>query len=188
MYNTTSFSTLTALLCSLAILTFGCASEVQVTNTLPDDFKEQMNRVEAPEGVNLKFTPIPAGEKFRVSVGAMDYTLNRVFQGMLTEMFSTKFDTLNTASKNVIDVHITYLNVQEENLAGSLNRMDMGVTVQISNGFRTVERELEFSEQADIEGYGLQSGQIRNLLMRFALEINEMVNDQFSAPGNSVAN
>lgn len=162
-----------------AALLSGCASGVSVTNTLPEDLKENIKPVKAKDGVRLNFTPIPAGEQFKISVGAMDYSLNRVFQGMVSEMLTTKFDTLNAASSNVVDVQIVYLNVQEENFAGSLSQMDMAVAVEISDGFRTTKKELEFSEQAEIEGYGLQSGQIRNLLLRFTLAINKLINDQY---------
>jgi hypothetical protein len=179
-------STVTAsLLLSFTILCAGCASGVEVTNTLPEQLKDRLQTIETDQGVDLRFTPIPAGEQFSVSVGAMDYSLNRVFEGMLIEMLTTKFDTLQNGAQNVVDVQINYLNVQEENYGGTLNRMDMAVTVGLSDGFRTTERELSFSEKAEVDGYGLQSGQIRNLLLRFALEINQMVDERFIDQGVS---
>lgn len=173
------------LLLGLVLLSTGCASGVQVTNTLPDDLKEKLQRIDAEQGVAFDFTPIPAGEQFQVSVGAMDYSLNRVFQGMLIEMLRTKFDTLQTGSQNVVDVQINYLNVQEESYGGTLNQMDMAVTVGLNNGFRSMTEELEFSERAEVDGYGLQSGQIRNLLLRFSLEINAMIDEHFTQAGMS---
>lgn len=183
-YQTYSLA-IAALLFGLTVLSTGCASSVQVTNTLPDQLKDKLRRIDTEQGVDLQFTPIPAGEQFSVSVGAMDYSLNRVFQGMLMEMLATKFDTLQTGSQNVVSVQINYLNVQEESYGGTLNRMDMAVTVGLNNGFRQTKREITFSEQAEVEGYGLQSGQIRNLLLRFALEINRMVDELYAQQGVS---
>ncbi len=183
-YRTYSLA-LAALLFGLAFLSTGCASGVQVTNTLPDELKDRLRRIDTEQGVDLQFTPIPAGEQFSVSVGAMDYSLNRVFQGMLMEMLTTKFDTLQAGSQHVVSVQINYLNVQEESYGGTLNRMDMAVTVELDNGFRQTEQEITLTEQAEVDGYGLQSGEIRNLLLRFALEINRMVDELYAQEGVS---
>lgn len=182
------YSIIASLLLGLGILVSGCASGVRVTNTLPDRLKDSLQRIETDQGVDLQFTPIPAGEQFQITVGAMDYSLNRVFEGMLMEMLETKFDTLQPGSRNVVRVQINYMNAQEENYGGTLNRMDMAVTVGIDNGFSKIQEEIEFSEQAEVDGYGLRSGQIRNLLLRFALEINRMIDEQYAAQGVSQGN
>lgn len=174
-----------SLLIGCGILIAGCASGVRVTNTLPDQLKDSLRRIDTQQGVDLRFTPIPAGEQFQINVGAMEYSLNRVFEGMLMEMLETKFDTLQTGSRNVVRVQINYMNAQEENYGGTLNRMEMAVTVGIDNGFRQVEEEIEFSEQAEVDGYGLRSGQIQNLLLRFTLEVNRMIDEQYAEQGVS---
>lgn len=165
---------------SVALIASGCASEVQVTNTLPDRLKDSLQPVTTEQGVVFDFVPIPAGEQFQISVGAMDYSLNRVFEGMLIEMLETKFGTLQPDSPNRVRVQVNYLNAQEESYGGTLNRIDMAVKVGLNNGFRETEKELEFSETAEVEGYGLQSGQLRNLLLRFTLEINRMIDDHYA--------
>lgn len=179
MQHRISIIVLVVSLCSASILLTGCASGVRVTNTLPDELKKALRPIESEEGVRLVFTPIPVGEELQVSIGAMDYSLNRVFEGMLVELLRTKFDTLNVASPNIVNVQINYLNLQQENFRGTLHRMDMAVIVKVNNGYKSVEREFQFSQQAEYEGYGLRSGQIRNLLLRFTLAINRMIDQQF---------
>lgn len=163
----------------LLVLTGGCATQVQVDNTLPDRLKDEIQKFDSAEGVALHYVPVPAGEQVSLNVGAMDYTLNRVFRGMLREMLTAKFDTLTPGANNRVSVTVNYLNLQEENMQGSINRIDMAVIVQLRHGNKTNEREFEFSTQSDVEGYSVGSGAIRNLLLKFSLAINDYIDQNW---------
>lgn len=167
------------LLIVLALIATGCATQVQVTNTLPERLKDGIQKVDPGAGVDLQYVPVPDGEQVSINVGAMDYTLNRVFEGMLREMLTAKFDTLTSGAENHVKVTVNYLNLQQENYANSINRVDMAVVVELRHGLKTDTKEFEFSTQADVEGYSVQSGAIRNLLLQFSLAINDYIDQNW---------
>lgn len=157
-----------------------CASQVQVDNTLPQRLKDQISRIDPEAGVQLEYIPVPAGEQISLKVGAMDYTLNRVFQGMLREMLTTKFDTLSAEAENRVKVNVNYLNLNRESYGNSINRVDMAVTVELQHGYKTHSKEFELSTSSDVEGYSVPSGEIRNMLLQFALRINDYIDENWS--------
>lgn len=174
-----------ALLTGLLLLLTGCAStRPALNNTLPDEIKNRLASVSDRDGIAFEFIPSAAGQSVEVTVKAMDHPLNRVLKGMVTEMLETKFDSVRASSPNRLRVTLNYLNLQEESFGESINRMDMGILVELTRGDERSREEFERTTQADIEGYTLRSDQIYDMLLRLILDIDHMIDAAFAGSGS----
>lgn len=171
------------LLVGIALILTGCtATRPALNNTLPDEVKNTFSPVPDRDGIAFEFIPSAAGESIEVTVKAMDHPLNRVLKGMVTEMLETKFDSIRTSSSNRLRVTLNYINLQEESFGESINRMDMGILVELVHGEERIAEEFEHTVQANVEGYTLHSGQIYDMMLRFILDIDRMTDAAFSSP------
>lgn len=161
-----AFPIVLSALAALAFLLPGCVS-ISVTDTLPEDVKESFTKVDLDEGVAFSFTPNPDGEHISVDVGAASFTFNRLFDGMLTEFAQTKFERLNQESENRVEVQLNYLNGQERAYMGSrhLYELDVAIIVQVQRGDKVARREFTTFRRADMDGYGIQTSQIYDMLV-----------------------
>ena len=179
--QTRSFSTLVGALL-IALTLPGCVS-ISVTDTMPEKIKKSFDKIDLEEGVSLEFTPSPDAEKINVDLGAVDYSLNRLFDGMLTEFARTKFTNINPDSENELSVRINYLNPEERSYMGSsqLHRLDMAVSVRVKNGDKAARREFTIYREADMDGYSIRTEEIYGMLIDLITAIDRYSDRQFAS-------
>jgi len=162
----------------------GCSSTGGATDTLPPEFEDRLHRLDTESGVALRFLPTPDAERIEVNMGSISLPMNRLFAGMLREMAQKKFERIDRASANKLEVAITYLNLEERAYMGSvmLHRVDMAVIVNAGDGVSEAQREIAHFTQADVEGYSVRSDQLYDLLLQFVTSIDAFVGEHFSQP------
>ena len=173
------------LLCALLFLLPGCVS-IDVQDTLPDEVKNSFRKMNLENGVDFTFMPSPEAENVSVNMGAADFSLNRLFDGMLHEFARTKFNRLNPDSDKKLSVRINYLNPEERYYQGTrqLHRVDMAVRVRVQDGDKVASREFTASSEADMDGYSVQSDQIYGMLVDLIANIDRY-SSQHMRPGSS---
>ena len=165
----------------LTLVLPGCVS-ISVTDTMPEKVKQSFKKIDLEEGISLNFTPNPEAEKVNVNLGAVDYSLNRLFGGMLTEFARTKFTNLNPDSENELSVRINYLSPEERTYMGStqLHRLDMAVSVRVKSGDKAARREFTIYREADMDGYSIRTEQIYGMLIDLITAIDRYSNRQLA--------
>lgn len=159
----------------------GCLT-TSLENTIPDEVQERFDRV-SEASVAVRVATSPEGEQVKISTGATELTLNRLFSYMVAELAQTKFGEIDEASENALDAAITYLNVEERTYHGTpyLHRIDMSVRAEVRNGEGRIAREFTYSAIADVQGYALRTNQIYDLLLRSIVAIDGLIDAQFAA-------
>lgn len=168
----------------LGCLLAGCAGTARITDTLPAELEDRIEPLDTTSGVAFRFMPTPDAERIEINLRSISLPMNRVFSGMLTEMAQKKFGRIEPSSENGLEVAITYLNLEERVYMGSsaLHRVEMEVTVEVTDREDTARREFVHAAEADLEGYSVRSDQIYDLLLHFVTTIDAFVNDHFREP------
>jgi hypothetical protein len=159
----------------------GCSSAGGATDTLPPAFEDRLARLDTESGVALRFLPTPDAERIEVNMGSISLPMNRLFSGMLREMAEKKFERIDRASANKLEVAITYLNLEERAYMGTamLHRVEMAVIVKADDGAHDAQREIAHFTEADVEGYSVRSDQLYDLLLQFVTSIDGFVGEHF---------
>lgn len=167
--------------CVFACLFSACAS-TDLAGTIPDQVRQNFEQIPSENAIAVRVVPRPEGEQLSINMGSLDYTMNRLFSRMVTEMAQTKFGTVDRSSENRLEVVVSYLNIDERMYSGSpyLSRIDMEIEVEIDGGEHTASRTFTESLHSDLEGYSIRSDQIYNMLLRFVTSIEDFVDAQFT--------
>jgi hypothetical protein len=169
---------------ALGFIISGCAT-TDVADTIPDEVQRTFDVVDRERVIALSVALHPDGEQVYINLGSIDYTLNRLFAGMMTQMVQTKFRGVDRRAEDRLAVTVSYLNLEERPYGGGsyLSRIDMTVAAALSaDGVPPVAEEFSHSAFSDVEGYSIRTDQIYGLLLEFVVSIDEFLDAQFAGP------